>query len=225
MFALLGDARRRTIRAPVNPLDKSTIVSIFPRDIEEIKHTISPGRFRIPKGSYENPSILVVGPSSWWREIDEDQPLLEIPNSSIQVADSIVRDYCNGLLGYNDDAMPGIFFIPGELTISEIRAKHKPLLDKAVIRQKNWYEELIKKGGGDWARTNGNPLTISNDMRLAAAELGRDNLDWMKDFNASDMVRCIACGVLRNPSFPVCQACHAVIDKEKAKILGLEFAK
>ena len=122
---------KKTIRAPVNPLDKSTIVSIYPKEINERNHTIQPGVFQIPPGSYDRPSILVVSSSSWWREIDEDQPLLEIPVSSIQVADSVVRDYCIGLLGCNmADIMPGIFYIPGEWTVERIKKEHQPLLQK-----------------------------------------------------------------------------------------------
>src|SRR5690606_5117854 len=114
-FPGLEAFRRRTIRGPVNPMDKSTIVSIYPKEIDETKCTITPGRFIIPPGSYVRPSTLVVGPSSWWREIDEEQPLLEIPVSSIQLADSVLKDYCNGILGCNmADAMPGLFYVPGE---------------------------------------------------------------------------------------------------------------
>jgi hypothetical protein len=76
-------------------MDKTTIVSIYPNEIIETKPTIQPGRFVIPAGSFEKPSITVVGPSSWWREIDMDQPLLEIPVSSVQIADSVIKDYCN----------------------------------------------------------------------------------------------------------------------------------
>jgi hypothetical protein len=61
-------SRRRIIRSAPNPTDKSTIVSIFPRLVDEIKHTIQPGRFIIMPGSVEKPSILVIGPSSWWRD-------------------------------------------------------------------------------------------------------------------------------------------------------------
>src|SRR6266699_3223594 len=100
---------RRTIKAPSNPLDKSTIISIFSRPVHEIKHTLDPGNFHITAGSIENPSILVVGPSSWWKELDESQPLLEIPVSSIQIADSIVKDYINTMLMSNaGDCTPGI---------------------------------------------------------------------------------------------------------------------
>ena len=120
MSFLAFRVNRRTIRAPVNPMDKSTVVSILPKQIYERKITIQPGVFEIKPGTFENPAILVVGPSSWWREVDIEQPLLEIPVSSIQVADSIVTDYCNGLLACNmDTLMPGLFYLPGEFTVAK----------------------------------------------------------------------------------------------------------
>ena len=78
-FAAFKQARKKTVRAPVNPMDKCTIISIYPKDIHERKLTVQPGEFHIPAGTPEKPSILVVGPSSWWRDVGEDEPLLEIP--------------------------------------------------------------------------------------------------------------------------------------------------
>lgn len=225
-FPGIIDINRMTIRAPVNPLDKSTVVSIYPKEIDEVKHTIQPGRFIVPPGSYDKPSTLVVGPSSWWKEVDEHQPLLEIPVSSIQIADSIIKDYCNGLLACDmANSMPGIFYIPGDIRIVDLVKSYKHELDKALVRQRNWYSQLIKFADALWARSNGNPLTISDDMRLAAKELNLQTKDWMKDFQMVDMVRCIACGSLRNPMFPVCPTCKAISDPIKAKELGLEFVK
>src|SRR5687768_8340890 len=96
-FPSLAVTQRKTIRAAVNPLDKCTVVSIFPKEVNETKPTIQPGFFHVDAGSYEHPSLLVVGPSSWWREFDENQPLTEIPQSSVIVANSIVRDFCIGI--------------------------------------------------------------------------------------------------------------------------------
>lgn len=202
-------ANKRTIRAPINPMDKSTIVSIFPKEIDETKHTIQPGRFVIPPGSFDNPSILVVTPSSWWREIDEDQPLLEIPVSSIQIADSVVRDYCNGLLACDmGGTMPGLFYVPGEHNITSLKKSFAHELENAKKKQQNWYSTLVKLADALWARSNGNPLAISDDMRMAARELNLQTKDWMKDFQMVDMVRCKACGSLKNPQYPICAACH-----------------
>jgi len=209
-FPGIRELRRRTVRQPVNPMDKATVVSIYPKDIEEIKHTIEPGRFKISAGTYEKPSILVVGPSSWWREIDEEQPLLEIPVSSIQIADSIVKDYCNGVLASNmGDCMPGIFYIPGEHNIEGIQKSFKHELNKAAAKQKKFYSTLIQLADALWARSQGNPLAISDDMRMAARELNLTSTkDWMKDFTMINMVRCKACGSLKNPEFPICATCH-----------------
>src|SRR5215831_839399 len=218
-FPGMSPFRQQVIRAPVNPMDKCTVVSIFPFHIRETKPTISPSTFIIAPGSYENPTLLVVGPSSWWREIDEKQPMLEIPVSSIQVADAIVRDYCNGLLGCNmSDIMPGLFYLQGAVQQKNLKIDHLPELDVAASKQRRWFEKLIELADIDWAKTNGNPLCINSLMRHAAKELGLEaTKDWMEDFKNLQMIRCIACGALRNPAFPVCGSCHAVIDKKRAE--------
>lgn len=216
---------RRTIRSQINPLDKSTIISIYPREINEVKHTIEPGRFTIPAGSINNPAILVVGPSSWWRDIDEHQPLLEIPVSSIQIADSVVRDFCNGILGSNmSDSMPGLFYVPGAHDIVSIKKNHQKEFDEAVKKQKSYYLNLVKLADALWSSSQGNPRTISEDMRLAARELGvLGTKDWMRDFSMVEMVRCKACGSLKNPEYPVCVSCKSV-DVEHPGAKNLKFA-
>lgn len=213
--------KRRTVRGPINPLDKATVISIYPKEVKERKCTIQPGEFYIAPGSVQNPQILVVGPSSWWRDIDEDQPLLEIPVGAIQIAESVVKDYCNGILACDmSDCMPGLFYVPGAkfnekgetnnlATLEWIKKEYKGEIDRADKRQRNWYTLLIKLADSLWARSNGNPLAISDDMRMAARELNiTQTKDWMKDFQMVDMVRCKACGSLKNPQYPICAQCH-----------------
>ena len=217
---------RRTIRQPVNPLDKSTVVSILPKKIVERKVTIQPGVFELAPGTLEKPSLLVVGTSSWWRELDENQPLLELPVSSIQIADSIVRDYCNGLLACDmDTKMPGLFWIPGEVTRKELQEKHMPLIIAADRKQKAWFLELILIADILWSRSNGNPLSISEDARLACKMLNIANKPWLGDLQQAELIRCVACGSLRNANYPICQTCKAVADPELAKKLNLTFAQ
>lgn len=217
-FPGLNHITRRLIRAEVNPMDKATVVSIFPKVIDETKPTIQPGRFLIPPGNLTKPAVLAVGPSSWWREIDEDQPMLEIPQSSVLIADSIVKDYCNGLIGCDmGDKMPGLFYVVGEYTAAAIVASFSNQLKIAEIKQKRYYTELVKQADSLWARSQGNPLAISEDMRMAARELGLgESKDWMKDFQAVNMERCYACGALKNPEYPVCGSCRAIDPKHPA---------
>lgn len=213
---------KRTIRQQSNPLDKATIVSIYPRAISEIKHTVQPGIFNIDAGSVEKPATLVVGPSSWWRDIGEEMPLIEIPNGAVQIADSFVNDFCNGMLMCDmDNAMPGIFFIPGEWKIEHILENYKDAFKNAVRKQNNWFDLLIKLADAGWSRTNGNPLAISDLMKLAAEARGVKDRDWMKTTLDQEKVKCVACGNLRNPNFPVCSACNRVVDIALAKKLGI----
>lgn len=213
--------RKKTIRSTPNPLDKCTVVSIYPKDIREHKVTIQPGYFHIPSGSVDKPSTLIVGPSSWWRDVDEFQPLLEITHSSIQVAHALINDYTLGMLGVKDNAKPGLFFVPGAFTTNEILKDYKKELESARLRQNNLYTNLVKMGDIGWAKSNGNPLTISDDMRMAAVELNLRNKDWMADFQHMEMIRCTACGFMRNPLYPMCGNCKTIIDVDKAKALGL----
>jgi len=225
-FPGIAQTTRRTIRAPVNPMDKSTVVSILPKRISERKATISPGFFELAPGTFENPSVLVIGPSSWWREVDENQPLLEIPVSSIQIADAIVRDYSNGLLACNmADQMPGLFYIPDAYTVERLKKEHLPLLQRARDNQKKWFLELVRIADILWSRSNGNPLSISDDARLACKELNITQKPWLGDLQTAELVRCIACGSLRNSQFPICQTCKAIADPVKAKELGITFAQ
>lgn len=224
LSALQPDTRM-AIRSSVNPFDQATVFSIYPQEIIENKRTIYPDIYRIPAGSPKNPARLVVGSASWWRDVDPEQPLLEIPVSAVIVAESIIKDYQNSRVGSNmGDCLPGVFYLPGDVSFKELIEKYPKELEKAIIKQNAWFNVLVKLGDALWARTNGNPLAIPDDMRLACKELGL-NRDWVQNFARIEMVPCIACGQLRNPNYPICQSCHAVVDKAKAEELGLVFAK
>src|SRR5262245_53815523 len=225
-FPLMSDLKRRVIRAPENPMDRSTVVSIFNKHIVERKPTLQPGEWELMPGTYENPYVLVVGSSSWWKEVGEDQPLLEIPQSSVVIAESIVRDYCNGIFGCDmGENMPGLFFIPGAHTAEEVKMRFPHMLNEANRKQRNWFGVLVKQADSDWARSNGNSLAISEIQRMAARELNLIDREWIKDIQQVNLVRCPACGQLKNPEYPVCPNCHAITDVEKAEKLGIKFAK
>ena len=217
---------RQTLRAPVNPFDKATVVSILPKPIHEVKPTIQPGVFDIPAGSYEKPTLVVVGPSSWWRELDENQPLLEIPQSAIQVADSIVRDYNIAILGCDmGGKVPGLFSIPGEIDLKILQTKYKPFLDAANDKQRAWFLELVQMADVLWSRTNRNPLSITEDMRLAANELGLKDKEWLQNFQNQELIPCKACRTLNHPDVVVCPNCKVIVNPEKFKSMGLAFAQ
>lgn len=227
MGVLSLEYNRRTIRGPVNPMDKSTVVSIYPVDLDETKITLQPSNYKIPAGSIEKPSLLVVGSASWWREVDETQPLLEIPVSSVLVAESIVRDYANGLFMCDmDSRMPGLFFIMGEISLEKLKKEYQNQLLAAERKQKEWYRALVNQADVHWARTNGNPLSVSDLQRLAANELGMKDKPWMTNFiQPTSLQNCPACGALWNKQFPICQTCKTIVNPKQFEALGLKQAQ
>lgn len=219
-----GIGKNRLIRSMKNPMDRCTIVSILPKEVKEVKYTIEPGVFNIPAGTPEKPAILVVGPSSWWKMIDSEQPMVEIPCSSIQVADSVIKDYCNGMLGCDmSNAMPGLMFVMGEKNIMQIQMEYKTTLEELNTKQNNWFKILCRLGDSLWARSNHNPLVISDEMRMAAKMLNEDSKPWIGAFEAEKLINCVACGGLRNPLYPVCQSCKH-IDTNHPLAKELKFA-
>lgn len=238
---VFAKTRFNPVRAPVNPLDKHTIVSVYCKPVPAVKCTITPGYFYVPAAKDDDIALLVVGTSSWFKEIDPEQPPVEIPVPSGTVANSIIDDFCNGLVGCNmNDKMPGFFKVPGPANMVQatefkdsdyallkatIKKEFAAEINAARIRQKAWFEELIQIADVSWARTNGNPLSVSDDSRLAAEKLGRKNKPWMQDFVSYAMVACPACGALRNEAFPICGSCKTVVDPKKFAELGLQVAK
>lgn len=200
-------------RAQVNPLDKSTIVSVYPREVHVRNHTLTPGKFDIEPGYPDKPSLLVIGSSSWFKDYDPDQPYVEIPVGSMMIAESIVNDYINGMLCCDmAELRPGLFWVVGEVAISEFiipKSRYWAALQQAIQRQRNWFQELVRQADVLWARTSGNPRSVTDDMKLAARELNLAEMkDWTKDdAMVAEMVRCSACGSLRNSKYPICPTC------------------
>lgn len=207
-IAELPPPRNPVSRMPKNPIDKSTIVSVFPQEINERKYTIEPGIFKIPAGRLDNPAILIVGSSSWWSYSGENRPTLEIPVSSVAIADSLIRDLQFDFSSV--DAGPGLFFVPGELNLIDVKVRYKEALEDANNKQRIWFMNLTKIADSLWARANGNPLCISDQMRLAARELNLNDKPWLKDYQTVELEKCFACGSLKNPLYPVCQTCRAI---------------
>lgn len=199
-------------RSNINPFDKSTIVSIFPQRIEEYKYTIQPQRFVIEPGTLKEPSILVIGASSWWSiPASEHMPPIEVQCSSVEVADSIISDYVRGLVGTDPtSAMPGLFYIPGEHDKLKILTKYASKLQEAKVKQDNWFKELVRQADAFWVRSGGNPLTIWDFMKLAARELNLNQKPWLADAYAIEKVKCYACGSMKDPAYPVCPICRAI---------------
>jgi hypothetical protein len=212
-------------RQPVNPLDKCTIVSVFPKDIYDSKPMVFPGVFAMKAAKENDFNTLIVGPSSWWKEMEEGQPPLEIIHSSIQMAESFIKDYCAQIGVEYGSKMPGLFFVPGAVSKDEILKKYSNKLDEYRDKQKEFFHNLVKLADIMFARTNGNPITISDDARLAANYLGMKDKPWLLDYQTMEKSPCKFCGEFINPKYPVCKHCHCVIDVELANKMNIRFTE
>jgi len=106
-----------------------------------------------------------------------------------------------------------------------LKTKYRDALNNAKARQDVFWKALVKFADTFWSRTNGSPLCISDEMRLAAKALGVEgSKEWMKDFSMMQMINCKACGSPVKPGFPVCSNCKAIVDPVRAKELGIQFA-
>lgn len=226
---------RATIhRATKNPLDKSTIVSIYPRDIDINNFTLFPGKFKFPAAKAGDFTLLTIGSSSCFREMQDSPDTLEIVVGSMDVAGGLIKDWSDGYLECDmDTKRPGLFFIPGDFNKVSIQKWVNPTdpldtfqkrLEIAKEWQKNLFLALVNLADKFWVAGGGNPAAVPQLSRMAAEYLGIEAKEWLKNYQAIDLIKCVACGSMRNPDYPVCPNCKAVIDPEKAKSLKLIFA-
>lgn len=219
---------------PRNPADKSTIISVFPKEIVEDKHTIFPGHFVIPAAVSGGFSLTVIEGSSYYiPSMIDRMPPTEVQVNSAALAFAIINDYLSSTwLASKGIRGPGVFWIPGAFTRDSV-LKYKDdsgrtfdvLKAEAERQQKEWFSLVMDFADEVWARSNGNPKGIPDDARIAANYLGVSSTKpWMENVIASTLEHCPSCGEMINLNYPTCKHCHAIVNQAKAKELGLVFA-
>lgn len=232
----VGSVGKKVIhQLPKNPRDKTTIVSVYPREIVDIKPTLFPGRFVIPAAPDNDFSLLVLESSSYYQASRiEKQPPNEFQVLSNVLAESIIKDSIPTMNLVSANARPGVFHIPGAYDkisilkyVDDYTGKtFEQLLTNARTQQRAYFTLVIDEADYFWAKTNGDPRSIPADAKLAVRIFGLEkSKPWMSNHIAADNSPCPACGEMINKIYPVCKFCHNVIDKEKAKELDLVFAK
>ena len=229
----VGSIGKRVISLlPRNPADKTTIVSIYPREIVDVKPTLFPSRFVVPAALIGDFSLLVIeGASYFIPSMIEKQPPTEVQVNSLALAESILHDSIPSMNLVTSESRPGVFCINGEWTRKNIKDyKHADgrsfdeLITLARQWQQNYWTSVIDEADFFWSQ-GANPKVIPDDAKLAAKILNLEKVKpWMNNVVASELVPCIACGAMKNPVYPICQVCKTVNDPDKVKALGLVFA-
>lgn len=231
----LGSMNKRVLNLlPKNPMDKTTIVSIYPKEIVDVKPTLFPGRYIIPAALDNDFSLLIIeGASYFLPSMVGNQAPNEVQVNSMMLAESILHDTIPCMNLVTSNVRPGVFSVPGEYNrisiLNYVHAdgrKFSELLKLAHEWQHNYWTAVIDEADYYWSKSNGNPKTIPDDAKLAARILGVEKVKpWMSNVVASELVNCKACGEMINPSFPVCKFCHSVVNPDLAKKLNIVFAE
>ncbi len=197
---------------------KCTVVSFVPFDLVETKPGCYPPTFYIKASDTKIPSILHVGKTFHGVYIDETRGSLKVENSPDVVAESIVNDYVNSNLGISDDAQPGIFWIPGDWSVTEILQKFPEECKRAQTQNEEWFRACCRIADDDFNKYRQHNV-VSEAQRKMAVLLGWDPKahEWMmpKSVIEANMDRCFACkSVLNASDQKVCHVCKAILVKD-----------
>lgn len=199
-----------------------TIVSFVPLEIFEEKPGLIPGKYFIAKSNTKIPSLLTVKNAKHNVYLDETRGSLPVNDPCDEVAKSIVEDFKNSQLGITEVAYPAIFWVPGDLSITEVMEQEKVLVFKMLQAQKIWFLNLCKIADDDWARYHKHNV-IADFQREIAHIIGwrEEEHEWLGSSiqSMNNLQLCPACTTAVKAEAVVCPACKCILNAEKYKQL------
>lgn len=200
-------------------MGKTTVVSIFPFDVNEEKPGVYPGRFLIPKAINDKPQTLQVA-DGFTFYYDIDAKAIKVPILAESLAQSIVYDFCSSFMSYTPDAGPGLFWVEGAFTEQEIIDRFADKIIEARNRQTEWFRRICRLADDDWARY-GVHKAISDLQRFAADYLKYDR-PWARQIEQARMVSCPACRQTIPDDAMICAQCRTIVKPEEYKARGFK---
>lgn len=197
-----------------------TVISLVPFEISEEKPGLVPGRYVIRASDTFEPQVLHVNKALHYVYLDETRGSLQVRDGPDEVARSIVDDYIVSQLGIEENARPALFWVPGELSVAQVKLQLSDRLSELREIQQNWFVNIARIADNDWARYHQHNV-ISNFQRKAAQLIGwrPEEHEWMSDKVILKPVKCPSCGNVVEIGTVVCPACRCVLDEEKHKSL------
>jgi len=136
-----------------------------------------------------------------------DKRSIDINISARDIAADLCREI-NGDAG--EDSFLGAFVCAGdEPTAEEITDARR--------RLEAFYRRKVAEADREWARSH-SYLFLDDVQRRGAHELGLER-EW--NYQLHETSECPGCGERVKPHVAVCKSCGAILDREKAKALGL----
>lgn len=201
----------------------STVVSIVPFDIVENKPALYPARYFIKASDGIEVEVLHVDQGHHFVYLDESRESLRVNTPSNEIARSIVDDFMSGQLRTTGTCRPGLFWLPGYLTVEDVKSFHNEKLMRAKMYQQSWLRAIVNLADDDWKKFHQHTV-ISDFQRIAGAilKLRPEEHEWLGTRGEDTSGTCPACGLLHQKNIAVCPGCRCVLDK--AKYESLVFA-
>jgi len=197
----------------------ATLISLLPFDLVEAKPGLNPNEYIIKK-SEDNKIGLTIIPNNIFYLINPD-PLadakdtrnIKVPVPAIEVAQSIINDYVNALLGVNPpEAVPGLVAVSGDYTDKkEVGIKFMKEIMFARTNQNNWFRNLVDMADDSWSKTH-SPISISDLQRFACRSLELKR-DWLNPLPSEQVEKCPVCKNPINLGALKCVACNHILNK------------
>ena len=200
---------------------KATIVSLLPRALNERKPGLSPSRFNIEAAAENDFNILVVNNISYHMQSINDGQLVNVPVPADEVANSFCNDFIHSQLATSDEpyAIPGLFWVEGELTKKKIESEWAEKLASISDAQNNWFRNLIASAEDEWSRYHQHRM-ISDIQRLAAKRMNYE-AEWTMVSQTIAPKRCPACQTtIMHQEAIICSTCRCVLDMNKYKSMA-----
>jgi hypothetical protein len=200
-------------------MSHASIISISPFETTEEK-PIARGRFIIPAAEKDGFVIVIINDSSYIQRLTATNMNIQVPVAAELIARSIVDDFVLTTIEATSEAHPGMMWVPGKLTKTEVVMHHTEALDALKVKQIRWFENLCRKADDDWSQYRHHGL-ISDHQKYAAKYLGHE-AEWLVEYNQNaGMMDCPACFSKIDARAIVCINCKAVLDRAKAISYGI----
>jgi hypothetical protein len=136
-----------------------------------------------------------------------DKRTMDVNISARDIAADLCREI-NGDAG--EESFLGAFVCAGDAPTAQEIAD-------ARLRLEAFYRRKVAEADREWARSH-SYLFLDDVQRRAAHELGLER-EW--NYQLHETSDCPGCGERLKPGVAVCKSCGAILDREKAKALGL----
>lgn len=197
-----------------------TIVSYLPYPVCEKKPSVIPEEYRIAPSDTKTPTVLVVEVAKSILYRGFDQPNFPITIPAEELAEDIIKSFSISVLGYSENAKPGLFWVPGNVSAKDVERLFPKEVAEAKRLQNRWFLALVKMADDEWSRNKQHKM-ITDIQRIAAKSLGLSNKEWLVMPDPVQMVKCPACFSFIEEGTVKCKYCGAILDMKKAQELGL----